>query len=431
MSDLPIKTKKVAIFTTFLGVDMAYSLISVASDQINMLKRKGYNPVVIVGKGFKPKGAFEGVELRNIPPVRLSNQGELLDNYQEEIKMMTDALREILKDIEVCMTHDIIYQPAHLIHNVAARRIALERPDLKWLHWIHSATSPSILCNKDEVRAEITRAFPNSFICYPNTFDIGRVAKNFGFEERHVKHVPHAIDLPEFYGFTDLSKEFVDKYNILGAEAIMVYPCRLDRGKQPQMNIKIMAALKRMGITVRLIIMDFHSTGGDKVTYRNELRSIHAARNGLTENEVIFTSEFKPETKSSCPRAMVRDMFLLANIYCHPSVSETYSLTTQEAAMCSNMIILNYDFPPMRTIYEDYPLYYKFSSNIDMLSGENGDTVTKYDNEKGYFNNIAMRILYEFRYNRILALRNELRLKRNLDYVFRNYIEPLLYTEVE
>jgi len=242
---------KIAIFTTFLGFDEAYSLCSVVADQVMMFKRAGYTPIVIVGKGFKKVGVFEDVEIREMPPVQLDNEGKLKDGYLEEIEMMTVALRKIFNDIDVVLAHDIIYQPAHLIHNVASRTIAEERPNMRWLHWIHSATSPSVLCNRADIKKVIAAPFPNAYICYPNEGDRGRVAVNFKVKESEVKVVPHAIDIPKYFGFSDYTAEFVDKYHLLEQDVVMLYPCRLDRGKQPEANIKLTAAFNRVGLKAK------------------------------------------------------------------------------------------------------------------------------------------------------------------------------------
>jgi glycosyltransferase involved in cell wall biosynthesis len=418
--------KRICIFTTFLGADHAYSLNNVVIDQIKMFLRAEYQPVVLVGEGFNPVGVYKEVELRHIPRVFLSNEGKLPDNYQEDAEKMTVALRELLKDVGVCITHDVIYQPAHLIHNLAARKVAEERPDLRWLHWIHSATTPNILCNKEEVRMLIKRPFPHAFICYPNQYDRGRVANNFRYPEHKVKYVPHPIDIPEYLGFHEYTREFVDKYSLIEADAVMVYPVRLDRGKQVEMNIRFMAAMKRRQKSVRMIVVDFHSTGGDKVTYRDALKK-RGIELGLSDMELIFTSDFKPETKGSCPREMVRDLFNISNLFLLPSRSETYSLIAQEAAICGNLIMLNFDFPAMRSIYGEQALYFKFSSNVDALTGLDGETLTDYKGGEQYFDDMAKAICYELDNNRLISLRDKLRKERNLDYVFREHFEPLLY----
>ena len=421
---------KIAIFTTFLGFDEAYSLCSVVADQITMFKRAGYDPIVIVGKGFKKVGVFEDVETREMPSVQLDNEGRLKDGYLEEIEMMTESLRKIFNDIDVVLAHDIIYQPAHLIHNVAARKIAEERPNMRWLHWIHSATSPSVLCNRVDIKKVIGEKFPNAWICYPNEGDRGRVAVNFKVKESEVKVVPHAIDIPKYFGFSDYTAEFVDKYHLLEQDVLMLYPCRLDRGKQPEANIKLTAAFNRVGLKTKFIVADFHSTGGDKVTYRDELKKT-ASKLHLTPQDVIFTSDFKPDTKGSVPREMVRELFQITNVFLLPSVSETYSLVAQEAAMCGNIIVLNYDFAPMKSIYGYDPYYFKFNSNYDLMTGTDGSTITKYDNENYYFNGMAYAIKNELTNNRVVHMKDKIRLERSLDAVFTNHIEPLIHAQVK
>jgi len=185
-----------------------------------------------------------------------------------------------LIDVSICLTHDVIYQPAHLIQNVASRELAQERKNLKWLHWIHSATTPHILCNKPEVLNIIKQPFPNAIIAYPNTYDRPRVAANFNWEERLVKYVPHPIDVCEYLGFQDITKRLVNRYDLLNTEILMIYPVRLDRGKQPHILLNFINAFKELGRSAKVIIADFHSDSkdpnDDKFRYRNDMKNIMA-----------------------------------------------------------------------------------------------------------------------------------------------------------
>jgi len=140
--------------------------------------------------------------------------------------------------------------------------------------------------------------------------------------------------------------------------------------------IKIFKALKENECKVRLLIIDFHSTGGDKVAYREELIRLRDNL-GLSPSEVIFTSQVEQELHLSSPQKLVRDFMLISNLFVLPSKSETYSLVVQEAGLCGNLLVLNQDFPAMRSIYGNDPLYRQFSSNIDVNTGLDGETNTK------------------------------------------------------
>lgn len=432
--------KNIAVVTDFFAFDPAYSLCNVARDQILMLLRAGYSPRVLVDDHFpdprkepdKAPYPWDSVELFRLPSIPRSNFIELHEGWQSDLDKMTKGMREGLKDIDVALTHDMIYQPAQLLYNMAARRIADERAgSLRFLHLIHSATTPAIISTGNEYLQETKQPFPYSFLCFPNEASRPRLARNFGYDENNIKFTPHATDFCEFMGFLDITKKLVDEKDMLSADVIMVYPARLDRGKQLEFNILVMAELKKLGRSVRFIAQDFHSSvrGDDKWKYREELKKL-AAKSGLGQTEVTFTSEYDQSLHTSCPRQMVRDLMLLSNVFILPSVSETYSLVAQEAALSGNFLILNYDFFPLRSIYQEEAVYFKFSSNLDNMTGMDGETKTSYSpSREAYCRDIALRIIYELENNRVLRLKTRLRKTRSLDYVFKHYWEPLFYAQ--
>lgn len=410
--------KNVAILTNFSGYYRAYSLLIVAEKQIKMLIENGYKPKVIVMDGFKAEGAFahQDVELCFTPKIKCYNEWKRDEDFDKDSKAVYECLKKYLADVDVVITHDLFFQAAMSKYDVAARKIAEESPKKRWLHWVHSATTAD---NR-------TQKFPNSYVVYPNSYDVPRVARAFGYEEDEVKVVPHPIDIPDFFEFHPISTKVVKKHDILNSDIICTYPLRLDRGKQPEMCIKTMAQLKSLGRTVRMIFIDFHSTGEEKNKYRQELKDI-AIKKGLNDSEVIFMSEQDESVKTESPRKIVKDFMCISNVFILPSRSETFSLVAQEAGLTGNFMILNYDFPPMRSIYGDAPLYKKFSSNINMMDGSDGETNTKYDNEDGYFRDIACYVNYELEHNRIMSMRTKIRKDFNMKRVFRNKLEPLFY----
>ncbi len=432
--------KKVAICTSFTGWDQSYSLCRIVDTQIRMLVGSGYKPVVIVKQGFRPEEMFAlpEVELRYIPPFNVSNYvAEAVDEtFKEDVEKVKKALIENLKDVDIVLTHDLIYQPESLKINFAAR-LAIEEDEhvakIRWLHWIHSATSPQILgkeLNQDDSYFDaISNKFPNSFVIFPNAYSVPRVARHFGYEEDEVKVVHHSTNLPSFSQWDPLVTKLVMDKSMLAADAIAVYPIRLDRGKQVEVVIKIMAQLKKLNYIVRVIIADFHSTGGDKVTYREELKKI-AIDWGLNDFDLTFTSEFHENWKTSCPNKVIHDLFELSNVFILPSKSETYSLIAQEAGLLGNLLVLNQDFAPFRDIYGDNAIYKQFSSNIG-FDGLDGEITTTYGDEKGFFYDVAMRIKYELENNIVLAQQKRLRKFRNPLAVFKNELEPLFYFDSE
>ncbi len=421
------KTKKIAFLTDAYEMDPSYSIAIIIREMLAMAIKAGYKPVLIVEDIFKPTGIFKHVEIRHIPSgVPRDNHIEFYDGWEDSVQKFKTAYDEILKDIDVIITHDLIYQSSCIWHNMAARQYAKEHPEKVWLNWVHSVTPSDPWTKSDHRLAPVQRHMPNSKTVYPNNYSRPLVAQQFMCQEEDVAFVPHPTDLEGYYGFDMPLRRFVHKYGIMKADYILVYPVRLDRGKQVEHVVRVGAALKRLGYRTKVIVVDFHSTGGDKVTYRNELRNAGIDL-GLASAELLFTSQADDSWKGSVPRATVRNLFLLGNVFVMPSKSETYSLITQEAALCGNLLVLNFDFPPMRDIYGPHALYYKFSSNLNMLDGTIGETNTAYNDIDAYFEALAQRIVYEHNSNPIMNQRTRIRRDRNPDAVFKKYIEPLFH----
>jgi len=445
-----MRTKRVAIYTNFNDSDPAYSLNRCVQDQITMLNIGEFEPVVIVAESFKPVESYLNAELRFIPNVPCHNDIKKDPTFDEDVKAITDATREALKDIDIVLTHDVIYQPAALKHNMACRTIAAERPDLKWMHWIHSATPPYTLINlrpyfQDEYLKLIDKPFPNSYYISFNNVLAPSIATNFNVLRENVKVVPHPTDICRFFNYDPIVTRLVKEKKMFEADAICIYPIRLDRGKQVEYVIKTMACMKDFGMNVRCMIADFHSTGGDKVTYREELHKIGLDW-GLNNEELIFTSEFDEKWRVEVPWNTMKDLYNLSNVYMHPSVSETYSYTTQEAGLTGAVVVLNADYPPMRDIYGANAIYRKYSSNFDVMADEsqaytaNTHTDTKYGPtqatdderkifEKNYHHETAGMIVKHLINDPSLSMRTYLRKYRNLEYVFHHYLEPLFYDD--
>jgi len=454
-----LKENSVAILTTFYSFDPAYSLCNCVEDQIRMFVDHGYKIKVLVDQAFENPGGYwkhPNITYAFCPPVQRSNEGVLNEEWEKEVEDFYQCLKRELDGYSVCIGHDVTLQPAHLIHNIASRRLAEERPDLRWLHWCHSATAPQVRCSNEEARKLIQKKFPNAFMCYPNDWDRKRVALNYGFELDEVKTVHHPsdflslmfgdeVDLSEVENVEvrkklddkinypiRLSKDLVNEFNILNADVISVYPCRLDRGKQVEWNIKTMASIKKTGRSVCLVVFDFHSTGGDKVTYREELKRI-AKEWGLTEKECIFVSEWRPDTNYHVPRETIQNLKKIADFHMHPSTSETYSLVVQESMIWRNYCVLNHHTPYMRDIYgSKNVLHEPMGGAVNSLMAEDGSTTINIHDQEKHFENIANKILYMLEQgNPVIDQWRFIRKFRNHNYVFVRELEPLLYAKTD
>lgn len=417
---------QVFILTNFSGYLKSYSPIIVVGEQVKQLQRAGYEPVMITTEGWEPpkESIFYNVKTEHLYPSGGHDQVDEI--FEQDVIDIYTRLDEIIPDGSVVLTHDLIFLPDYVKHNIAARRLAEKKPKIRWLHWVHSATSPNTLIEERTIygpqyKELLLSKFPNSIICYPNAQDIPRVAKNFSFEEDEIVEVPHSTDPTE--GMTRLVKSLYDK-KLGDAEVLVVAPMRLDRGKNPKEIVRLMKGCKDVGLSSHLIFCDFQSTGDDKVTLRNETNEL--AKDLGVLDRVTFISEFDAEALMEVDHQIVLELFTLSNVFVCPSRSETYSLTTQEAMLKGNFCILNHDFPAFRQIYGKNAIYRQFDGAEVALSGEDGKTDTSHSDVDTYFRNMASNLKYWLENDKVLKAKTWVRTKRSPDYVFQNYVEPLL-----
>jgi len=393
-----------------------------------MLARGGYEPRLLVRKGFqhdRHAGDYEGAEIVELDPGEIAgNVVNLTDKTEAEIGTLAAQMMKALEGFDLVATHDLIYQPNLFKYEVAGRRVAAVRPDLKWLHWVHSATKMGVHNKMGQFKDEVKGQFPNSRLVAMHTEEVMRKGALFGYELDQMVIIPNAIDFCE--SFDPAAKQMVARAELMKADAIAFYPCRLDRGKQPHIIIEIFAELCKMGFNARVVIADFHSIAGDKLTYRDEMKKQADDLNV----PVFFTSDLEGRWNGApynycIPHKAVLDLMEVADILVHPSVSECDPLILPEAMWKRCGLVLNFDLPVFRQ-YDGDALLYKFSSAIDVNTGMPGSTTTTYANRQDYMKHVAAGIAYQMEHNPVLRLHAETRKTRSLEGAW-----PTLWAAIE
>ena len=399
--------KRVAILTDFASHDPAYSLCGVVANQVKMLVENGYKPTVIVKEGFN--GIYPGCEVVGVDPGRTSNSVKVDKECDAEIDSLEQQLRDALGDIDVVLTHDLIYQASMWKYHVACRRLVKDLPNIKWLHWVHSSTSMNTADKTGKYKEELKGKFPNSTIVVFHAEEMVRKAGSFGYEIDEAVILSNPLDLTE--GYHPAALEAIKVGGLHKADAIAVYPARLDRGKQVEIVLEVFGGLAAQDIDARVVVIDFHSTAGDKATYRTNLERMAAELNVPT----IFTSDLQyPNAPYHLPHQAVLDLMDYADIFIHPSRSESDPLTVPEAMWKRCGLMLNFDLPLFRQ-WDGKALFGKFSSNVDVLTGQPGETNTEYSNRDMYMYEMASKIAYILRNNPVLANHIEVRKTRGLE----------------
>jgi len=415
---------KVGILTTFADFSPEYSLASVVKQQLLALLKNGYSPVLFVLTIFHDDESVpEGVEVRKvIPQLILEPYGKGdLQNFEKDVDKAQEALEAYMTDIDVCLTHDIIFINSYLPYNEALRRaVDGKLSHIGWLHWMHSA--PSIRPTMDGSPYDDLYTLPkNSRLVYMNYTDSIRAAEMYGIFPKDVRTIFNPMDVRVLYDFHPFTRELVENYDLLNADVVDVYPLSTtrmdDNGKQLSKVIWIMGEIKKIGKSIRLIVCNAHANAQREKDAIEKMYQL-AASYGIERRELIFTSLQDKKWEHGSPRKVITDLFLISNVFIFPSVSENCPLILLEAMLAKNLLVLNYSFPAMRDFAAENAMYFRFGSLVDNPQFPGG-----LDN---YMRDVALLIVSALNENSALKAQRLALKKFNLDYIFKQQLEPAI-----
>jgi hypothetical protein len=255
-----------------------------------------------------------------------------------------------------------------------------------------------------------------------NYTDVIRAAEMYHTLPKDVRTIFNPMDIRELYEFSDLTKSIIEDNDLMSPDFLCVYPLsstRMDSaGKQLSKVIWVMAELKKKGKSVRLVVPNAHANAQREKDKIQEMYKF-AYEHGLERRELIFTSLHDvPNYEQGVPNRVVRELFLLGNLFIFPSVSENCPLVLLEAMAGKNLLVLNKNFPPMSDFGQENALYFEFGSLIN--NPHYGDGIDK------YMQDVATLILSEFEQNKSLKAQTRLRKDFNVDAIFKRMLEPAI-----
>jgi len=434
---------RVGIVTTFYDIT-GYSVTTVVTNQIRQLLDHGYMPRVLVQEGMPVRqehgpddlipfpevpetepGPYNvwntrKIDLRPVVPA-LHLTGDIAEDFDDRVARIEKALYENLKDLDVVITHDIMLLDVYHEHNVAVRRVAHRLPHILWLHWLHSSPRQ----RTDLVYPQMCRGvLAPGYLIYPNYIDIGSVHRTYRLAGQHWRAKPckasHGLDLLNVWSFLPETQKIAKESDLINADVSMIYPARMGESKQFHKLIFMLAGIKEVGYSGRLVGVDWQSLGTEFVEYKAYCLDL-AERLGVRE-WVYFTSEMGNEMAAGVERRVVLELLYLSNVFLMPSIIETCGLVTIEASAVGGCLLgLNYDLKVHQEQFGDNALYFDFGS-LDVKRRWKEE-----EQEARFWDNEARTLMAELTENcRALWARTQMRKAWNLDALWPE-LEPLLY----
>ncbi|MGF7144697.1 hypothetical protein HNQ56_003129 [Anaerotaenia torta] len=426
---------KVGILTMFGGLATIYSLVNVVAEHIRMLLEAGIEVKLLVCEDL-PDSEKHGIYLDpRIEWAKVCNRyrGEQIHwrDYSspdtpihpellEEAAAVGADLTEKLKDVTVCMMHDIHYQGWHLLHNIAVRYAAERLPRLKFIAVTHSLPDESGY-GRDIPWPHSARYSPmrNTIYTYPTECGLPSLARQYHVKLKRCRVLNNTLDLMGH--MSAQVQELHSRTDLISPDLLIIYPARFTIGKKFEKVAMLGGAIKKVsGYSVKIIFCEFEAMDTDMQDYKRYVAEAGTA-SGLDREDMVFISDYG--YPMGLTRDSVLDLFSLSNLFICPSVSESFGLTALEAAAMGNYLVLNECVPALKELGDTLQAYFMRwdASNFGFYTTE-----TYHPSEQAYYEEHGQRIIEEMLKNPVVQARMQARKRYSPRWVFEHQLKKLL-----
>lgn len=422
---------KIVILTCFKSLSPTSSLVHVVASHIDMLLTHHYQVHLILCEGYHIEEApaiYHDPRL-TIGELPLSDGDEpfsLLDYYDplqpipphfnHWLATIKSFLVENLKDCQLCMLHDIHYQPTASLYHLGLQQALPYYPQLPLIAFTHSYPyfRPSIL--SPEALPHFT-PLPHTYYVYPTQSGLCALSEQYGIPEALCRCVYH----PCLFLSTPQVQALSQQIDLFSPDLLVIYPARLTPAKKQDKIISLLGALKLASqLSVTLIFCDTLSDTPEALSYKQSLYET-AHHYGLTSKEVFFTSDLGYIHGLS--HESILELFHLSNLFILPSLSESFSLILLEAATKGNFIVYNENVPALSelgSLLHGYPMHWEAREDHYTISP------TYQPSEASYYGYHACLILKAMLGCSPLWAKTQIRKRFNTAWIWHHQLEPLL-----
>lgn len=400
----------IAIATAFEYLDPQYSLTTVVRDRYHILNKHGHNVKVLVQENFY--GDDYGLPLEHIMPKFIFHDyqtNQLLEEDKENVNIVYNKLYKYLTEnnIEAVFCEDILFQGWYFVHSLAFRRLAEVLPQIKFLSVAHSVPAGM---------KSIWSTPPSNMTLISLNENIRMsTAENYRTTVDQVKVIHNAMDFRTYLPRDKVSIEIYEKFKLMEADIIQVYPYSSERWQDKGVDklIKIFSGLKKLGNKVRLVL----ATSWHFPEHVAKVRDL-CRRFGLLDHEVVITSEEYPDQLGVSNR-VIKELMSISNLFVFPTRAEASPLILAEAMMAGCLIVVNDLLPQLLEITGNKVLRFHLNSSI-----HHNHTI---ENESRFYGDVARVIDAELKTDLSIITKDYIRKNFCFESLYKNEYLPALF----
>lgn len=384
----------------------------VIGQQASLFHRHGHEVKIIAGKG----DVFSEDFPITINPIFSSTdtlvkraQQELINgkrlHFDDLIENIFVELQSELESFDFLIVHNVMTMPYNLSLTCAIKNLA-DSGKVKVISWNHDSSyfypdCPDVY-HSEPWNILKTKISPIHYVCI-SELRSEQFSELYKTKEK-ITVIPDGIDPSGFFQLTPDLQQIVHEQKLYKADLIMVQPSRLIPRKNIELSLKVVYALKKMGVHVRHLITGVYDPHEPKnVKYYRELKKM--VRDLNITREVIFIADYpmKNGKKIIPDNIFIRDLYFIADILFMPSISEGFGLPLLEAGMVKLPIACS-DIPSFMEIGRDHVCSFSITDAPDRIA----DKILRY---------LATISTYNM-YRKVIE-------NYAWDSVYRNHVRPL------
>lgn len=277
------------------------------------------------------------------------DQGKVPVTFGDLRDELTGALKKALAGVDVLIAHNVCSLNKNLALTAALHKLHQNNQLPRLILWHHDLawTSP--------------RYFPELHDGYPWNLlrtDWGKtthvvvsdmrreeLAELLKLKRESIHVIPNGVDIDRFYKLEPLTKDLLEKIQVLDASPILLLPVRITPRKNIELALWTLAALKKDFPRATLVVTGpLGPHNANNIEYFDLLTDLRKQL-GL-KNSVHFLAELHNDF---LPDEVIADFYRIADALFFPSREEGFGIPLIEAAF-SHLPAFCADIPPLRKL---------------------------------------------------------------------------------
>ena len=336
----------------------------------------GYRTKIIVGKGevfdrripvkVVPEIASRGGPLSR--ELHMLAGGQVPHSFGRAVRQVEKKLAPLLRDVDVCMMHNIMTMHFNLILTAAMANIMARRKNTRFVAWTHDMTfTDPVYEHHQHWRYPwscLQKPQEGCSYCVISGQRQQEMKDLFRLPRRALPVIPDGIDLPALMGLTPPMTGLFRSENLANIDIVALTPARILKRKNLGLGMEIIGALRDSGKSVRWIVTgapDPHNPES-----MNYFKLLVALRKKLMlRDEVIFLCE----RMGRLSRRDLRGLYAMSDMLLFPSEREGFGLPVLEAGLRGLLCVIS-DIPALRELADRNAIFIQLGEPVNRVARE-------------------------------------------------------------